>query len=178
MSSRRPLLVKKVTRTRPALLLVLSVGIPGAVAAPPLDGWTPTATQERRTGSEGETDRLLEERALVIFGADTVDAEVARSADDRSRGLMFRDELAEGTGMLFVFPDLRRRSFWMRDTRLALDLAFIDEDLRVVAIEQLEPESLDSHESPGPVAYALEVPQGWFAQRGIEVGAVAEIVFR
>lgn len=117
------------------------------------------------------------ERAWVIFGADTVVAELAKTDAERSRGLMFRDNLPDGTGMLFVFPDVRERSFWMRETYIPLDVAFMDSNFTVVDIQSMEPESTEAHTSAHPAAYALEVPQGWFAARGIEVGAVAEVVF-
>ena len=62
--------------------------------------------------------------AWVIFGADTVLAEVAASADEREQGLMYRDDVPDGTGMLFVFPDVSVRSFWMANTYVPLDIAF------------------------------------------------------
>jgi uncharacterized membrane protein (UPF0127 family) len=113
----------------------------------------------------------------VVFGADTVLAEVARTAQQRQQGLMYREELPEGTGMLFVFDRVEIRSFWMQNTYIALDIAFIDQDQRIVDIQAMEPQSSDLHESPAPALFALEVPQGWFAARGIGVGAAAEIVF-
>ena len=104
-------------------------------------------------------------------------AEVARTAQQRQQGLMYREELPEGTGMLFVFDRVEIRSFWMQNTYIALDIAFIDQDQRIVDIQAMEPQSSDLHESPAPALFALEVPQGWFAARGIGVGAAAEIVF-
>jgi hypothetical protein len=121
--------------------------------------------------------RPLPGRAWVVFGADTVQAEVARTDDERARGLMYRDDLPDGTGMLFVFPDQSIRSFWMQDTQVALDIAFIDASFRVVDIQHMEPLTTDRHESPAPIMYALEVPRGWFEAQGIEVGATAEVIF-
>ena len=115
--------------------------------------------------------------AWVIFGADTVTVEVARSAEERAQGLMYRDELPAGTGMLFVFPENQVRSFWMQNTFVALDIAFLDSELRIVDIQQMEPETDDMHESRAPAMFALEVPKGWFAEHGIEVGDRAEVVF-
>ncbi|MGW8268448.1 MAG: DUF192 domain-containing protein, partial [Longimicrobiales bacterium] len=54
--------------------------------------------------------------AWVIFGVDTVRAELARTADERERGLMYRETLEGGRGMLFIFPDSQIRSFWMQNT--------------------------------------------------------------
>lgn len=124
-------------------------------------------------GSPGQNAAI----ALVIFGADTVRAEVARSSAERSRGLMYRETLADGTGMIFVFDDAAERSFWMQNTYVALDIAFIDETLRILNIEQMEARTEDLHDSQGPAKYALEVPKGWFAKKGIRAGATAKIVF-
>ena len=119
----------------------------------------------------------LRNEALVIFGSDTVRAEIARTPAERARGLMERDTLPPGRGMLFVFEDLDVRSFWMGNTYIALDIAFIDADLRIVDIQAMEPLTTDSHVSRFPAMFALEVPQGWFQEHGIGVGSVAKIVF-
>lgn len=116
-------------------------------------------------------------RAWVIFGADTVLAEVARTPDERAQGLMYRENLPEGEGMFFVFPDTQTRSFWMSNTFIALDIAYLDAELRIVDIQPMEPETTESHPSAKPAMFALEVPMGWFAEQGIEVGAQARVVF-
>jgi hypothetical protein len=113
----------------------------------------------------------------VIFGADTVVAEVARTPDEREQGLMYRQEVPDGSGMLFVFEEQAVRSFWMQNTYVALDIAFLDVSLAVIDIQQMEPQTTDSHESAGPAMFALEVPKGWFAAHGVKVGDVAQIVF-
>ena len=115
--------------------------------------------------------------AWVIFGADTVVAEVAATAEERSEGLMYRDEVPDGTGMLFVFQDSAVRSFWMANTYVALDIAYLDPSFRVVDIMGMEPLVTESYVSRAPAMYGLEVRQGWFAEQGIEVGDQAEIVF-
>lgn len=115
--------------------------------------------------------------AWVIFGADTVLAEVARTPDERAQGLMYRENLPKGQGMFFVFPDSQTRSFWMSNTFIPLDIAYIDAELRIVDIQAMEPETTDSHPSAKPAMFALEVPLGWFAEMGIDVGAQATVVF-
>ena len=115
--------------------------------------------------------------AWVILGADTVTAEVAASAEERRQGLMYREELPDGTGMLFVFPDEAVRSFWMQNTYIALDIAFLDSRTRIVDIKQMEPESTELHDSSAPSMFALEVRKGWLEENGIRVGLQAEIVF-
>jgi len=116
-------------------------------------------------------------QAWMIFGVDTVQAEVARTPAEREQGLMYRESLAKGRGMLFVFPDSQIRSFWMKDTFIPLDIAYLDAELRIVSILPMEPESMDSVSSGQPAMFALEVPVGWFAERGIVVGAQARVVF-
>lgn len=115
--------------------------------------------------------------AWVIFGADTVVAEVARTPEERAEGLMYRQELPDGVGMLFVFDDNQVRSFWMQNTYVALDIAFLDPAFTVVDIQQMAPLTTDPHESTAPAMFALEVRQGWFAEKGIAVGARAQVAF-
>jgi uncharacterized membrane protein (UPF0127 family) len=114
--------------------------------------------------------------AWVIFTSDTVRAEVARTPEEREQGLMFRESLEKGRGMLFIFPDAQIRSFWMRNTLLPLDIAYIDENLRIVDIQAMTPGSEDLHPSAEPAMFALEVPQGWFREKGIGVGSTARLV--
>lgn len=90
---------------------------------------------------------------------------------------MYRDELPDGTGMLFIFEQSEVRSFWMSNTYLALDIAYMDLSYNIVDIQQMEPLTTTPHESNRPAMFALEVRQGWFAEHGIGVGSTAEVVF-
>lgn len=115
--------------------------------------------------------------ALIIFGSDTVRAEVARSPEQRQRGLMFRNEVPEGTGMLFVFDRAEIQGIWMKDTYVPLDVAFLDPSLTILNIEPLQPLDLTTKRSRGPALLALEVRQGWFGDHGINPGTRARIEF-
>ena len=115
--------------------------------------------------------------AWVVFGADTVVAEVASLPAQREAGLMNRDAVPDGTGMLFVFPDSEYRSFWMKDTRVPLDIAFFDDRYRIAGIKQMQAMDESLTDSDAPTALVLEVRQGWFAERGIARGAEATVVF-
>jgi uncharacterized protein len=126
------------------------------------------------TGSEA---RPPAGRAWVIFGADTVVAEVAATAQEREQGLMYREDVPDGTGMLFVFQDNQERAFWMANTYVPLDIAYMDPSFRVVDIIQMEPLVTETYPSSAPAMYALEVRQGWFGEQDIGVGAQAQIVF-
>ncbi len=115
--------------------------------------------------------------AWVIFGADTVVAEVAATPDERAQGLMYRDNVPDGTGMLFVFQDSQPRSFWMANTYIPLDIAYMNPSYRIVDIIAMEPLVTDSYPSDAPAMFALEVRQNWFAEHGITVGSQASIIF-
>ena len=115
--------------------------------------------------------------AWVIFDADTVVAEVADTPEARQQGLMFRESLNPGEGMLFVFETELPHAFYMRNTLIPLDIAWLNESQVIVDIQQMEPQTEDLHTPVQPALYAVEVPQGWFAEEGVEVGDLARIVF-
>lgn len=115
--------------------------------------------------------------AWVVFDADTVLAEVASTPEERSEGLMYREEVPDGTGMLFVFQDSQMRSFWMANTYVPLSVAYLDPAYRIVDIVEMEPLVTDGYPSRAPAMFALEVRQGWFAEHGIGVGDEAQITF-
>lgn len=117
------------------------------------------------------------EHVWVIFGSDSVRAEVARTAPQRERGLMLRESVPDDTGMLFVFPEAEVQGVWMKDTYVPLAAAFMDERFTVLSIEQLEPEDLTVKYSEDPVRYVLEVPQGWFEAHGVTPGDRPTVVF-
>lgn len=161
-------------------LLVIIAGCADADAVP-ADG---AATAERSAATVASSDAVDDGKryppagyAWVIYGADTVVAEVAASAEERAEGLMYRDEVPDGTGMLFVFPDSQPRAFWMANTYVALDIAYMDPAYRIVDIIAMEPLVTDSYPSRAPAMFGLEVRQGWFAEQGIAIGEQAEIVF-
>ena len=154
--------VTSALKVLPVLLLIAigcaaSAGDP-ELAAPPQER-APTASGPAGSGT-----------ALLIFRNDTVRAEVAGTPGERSQGLMGRQQVPDGTGMLFVFTEEENRSFWMRNTLVSLDIAFMDSEFRVVDIQTMEARSEDFHDSRQPAMYALEVPKGWFAAHGVRIG--------
>src|SRR5689334_19875478 len=104
-------------------------------------------------------------------GIHNIVAEVARTPDERSTGLMFREALGTNEGMLFVFEHPEQQCFWMKNTLIPLSVAFVADDGAIVNIEHMKPRTLDSHCSARPVRYVLEMSEGWFAKRGIKPGA-------
>ena len=101
----------------------------------------------------------------LSVGLNLITAEVAKDNASRQVGLMHRKALASNHGMLFVFDFRATQCMWMRNTLVPLSVAFIGDDGRIVNIEDMQPKTEDSHCSATPVRYALEMPQGWFAQR-------------
>lgn len=97
--------------------------------------------------------------------------EVADEEEERSRGLMFRRDLPTERGMLFIFEDTARRGFWMQNTPLPLDLIFIAESGRVVAIREGVPFSEEVIAPIYPVRFVLELHKGTAAASGIRIGA-------
>jgi uncharacterized membrane protein (UPF0127 family) len=97
--------------------------------------------------------------------------ELARTDPERMRGLMFRQALPQGRGMLFLFEHSEKLKFWMKNTYIPLDMIFIDEGMKVVYVEEnAEPLTLNPRGPEGDSRYVLEVPGGWAQAHGVEPG--------
>jgi uncharacterized protein len=97
--------------------------------------------------------------------------EIADTPQAWENGLMFRDSLPEDRGMIFMFEQPKKASFWMKNTKIPLSIAFIDSAGNILEIKSMNP--LDETVIPSKsdqVAYALEVNQGWFSRHGISSG--------
>jgi len=115
----------------------------------------------------------LEKRELVIegkAGSVTLTAELALTPAQREQGLMYRKELKDGEGMLFIFQSDQVLSFWMKNTLIPLSIAYISHDGRILEIYDMQPQNLNPVHSSRSVRYALEVPQGWFTRAGLAPG--------
>ena len=99
-----------------------------------------------------------------------VTAEIADTEETRNRGFMEREQIPDGTGMLFVFERDQILSFWMKNTPHPLSIAYIDSTGKIRNIYHMTPFSMANWTSTVSVRYALEVPQGWFEKEGIVVG--------
>lgn len=110
----------------------------------------------------------------LTIGPHKVTAEVAATPEERATGLMNRFSLQPDSGMLFMFERAEPLAFWMKNTFIPLSIAFIAADGKIINIEDMKPQSEDSHWSKGPALYALEMKKGWFAERGIGPGAVVK----
>ena len=96
---------------------------------------------------------------------------VAQTPEQLSTGLMFRKTMGTNDGMLFVFDEPGQQCFWMKNTLLPLSVAFIDDTGTVANIDDMKPQTLDSHCSTRPVRFVLEMNVGWFEKRGIKAGS-------
>lgn len=109
-------------------------------------------------------------RVKLSAGMHQIDAQVASTTEQRMTGLMHRKEMPQHEGMLFVFEYASQQCFWMKNTLLPLSIAFIADDGRIVNIEEMKAQTLDSHCSAEPVRYVLEMNKGWFAKKGVKAG--------
>ncbi len=134
---------------------------------------------EGASGSSSQPDSAaprgeLRTVAINASGGDEVEVrvEIADEPSEQSRGLMNRTALGEDRGMLFVFDSESTLSFWMRNTLIPLSVAYIDSEGRIVDIQKMEPldDEPPQYVSAEPAQYALEVNQGFFEERGVEVG--------
>jgi len=137
----------------PIILLVLSMLTPRAEACP------------------------LELPATTIsINGNRLIVELAQTTQSRICGLSRRAALDEDRGMLFVYPNSGRRSFWMKDTWIPLAIAFLDEAGKIINIEIMTPnQTRERYRSRLPATYALEVNQGWFKLHGVKEGDRVEM---
>ncbi|MDR1661171.1 MAG: DUF192 domain-containing protein [Azoarcus sp.] len=109
-------------------------------------------------------------QAGLRLGGQGVEVEVAANDEARQLGLMYRGKLPEDRGMVFVFPPGLRICMWMKNTLIPLSVAFIDREGRILDIENMMPQSEESHCAAKQARYALEMNQGWFAKHGVKAG--------
>jgi uncharacterized membrane protein (UPF0127 family) len=110
-------------------------------------------------------------RIQIGAGMYLIDTQVALKPEQRQIGLMFRKEMPQGEGMLFVFEQPGMQCFWMKNTLLPLTAAFVKDDGTITNLADMKPQTTDSHCSTEPVRYVLEMNVGWFAKKGIKAGS-------
>ncbi len=110
------------------------------------------------------------QRVKITAGMHQLSAQVAQTPEQRQIGLMFRKEMPQAEGMLFVFEQPSQQCFWMKNTMLPLTAAFVADDGTIVNLEDMKPQTTESHCSLKPVRYVLEMNQGWFAKKGVKAG--------
>ncbi len=127
-----------------------------------------------QAGEEAQDYRLEGDTFPIRVAGIEIQVEIADDEAERSRGLMFRESLSENEGMLFVYESSRPLGFWMRNTLIPLDIAYIDEQGRIVDIQTMQPKDDTTHWSKADAMYALEMNAGWFEANGITTGALVE----
>jgi uncharacterized membrane protein (UPF0127 family) len=110
-------------------------------------------------------------RVTITAGLYKIDAQVAQTEAQQEYGLMFRREMPQSEGMVFVFDKPSTQCFWMKNTILPLTAAFIADDGRIVNLADMQPQTENTHCSTEPVRFVLEMNQGWFARKGIKAGS-------
>ncbi len=169
----------KIWKLAAVILVLLPAGCGGtqdsqAQRTSPASSTTSEETEETTSEPSG-----LRTVAIDASGGDrvVVRVEIANNFFEQARGLMHRTTLGEDRGMLFVYPDERPLSYWMKNTLIPLSIAYIDAEGRITDILDMKP--LDDrpphYVSPEPVRYALEVNKGFFKERGVKVGDHAEL---
>jgi uncharacterized membrane protein (UPF0127 family) len=121
--------------------------------------------------AQAQTPQSNLPRVRLTAGMYQIDAQVAQTPEQREIGLMFRKEMPQSEGMIFVFEQPATQCFWMKNTLLPLTAAFIADDGRIVNLEDMQPMTENSHCSKEPVRFVLEMNQGWFAHKNIKEGA-------
>ncbi|HJV74061.1 MAG TPA: DUF192 domain-containing protein [Noviherbaspirillum sp.] len=107
-------------------------------------------------------------------GIHVIKAEVAAREAERQQGLMYREKMGPNEGMVFLFNAPAGVCMWMKNTLIPLSVAFIDDSGKIVNIEDMQPQTTESHCAKKPVRYALEMNLGWFKQKNIKPGTVIE----
>jgi uncharacterized membrane protein (UPF0127 family) len=110
-------------------------------------------------------------RTQITAGMYLINAQVAATPEQRATGLMYRQQMPSGEGMLFAFEQAAQQCFWMKNTLLPLTAAFVADDGTIVNLADMKPLSTESHCSSKPVRYVLEMNQGWFGQKGLKAGS-------
>jgi len=103
-------------------------------------------------------------------GSKTYTLEVANTEDSRTRGLMRRDSMPADHGMIFVFKEPQKLAFWMKNTRIPLDIVYIDANAKVDSVKQMQPYVETGIWSEGPIQWAIELNQGQAKEAGVKAG--------
>ncbi|HUO57393.1 MAG TPA: DUF192 domain-containing protein [bacterium] len=106
----------------------------------------------------------------IKIAGKNITVEIANKAATRETGLMFREGMADNTGMLFVFKEPQQLYFWMKNTPIPLSIAFVDEKGAILNILEMPPMTESTFPSKGAAKYALEMNSGWFLKNGVKSG--------
>ena len=128
------------------------------------------STQVSAQGTPQGSPQINLQRASLSAGMHLIQVQLAQNFEQRQIGLMWRKEMPQNEGMLFIFEQPSVQCFWMRNTLLPLTAAFVADDGTIVNLIDMKPMSDDSHCSTKPVRFVLEMNLAWFAKRNIQAG--------
>ena len=156
-------------RTATCVADAMSFGAAACGASP----YTAIGTASGRRRRPAGTLRAMNlPRIVLTTEGHRIDALVARSEEDRAQGLMECTSLGADEGMLFIHDEPIEACFWMKNTPLDLSIAFVDDDGKVLNVEEMSAGSLEGICAVGLARFVLEMNKGWFAQRGISSGSI------
>ena len=118
-------------------------------------------------------------RTKLSIGGKKIDVYLAESLEERAEGLMYvqDNDLKADEGMFFVFEEESYLVFWMKNTYIPLDIAFIDKNGKIVNIKTMKPHDQSQYASDKPAKFALEMKAGWFEKNNIKAGDMADVSF-
>lgn len=125
-------------------------------------------------GKSGAPQSNLATTQMAI-GRKTYTLEIARTAAERNKGLMERDSMPDDHGMIFLFPEAQEQHFWMKNTRIALDIVYVGSDGKVVSVHHMDPYKRDTIPSDGPAQFAIELNAGQAAAAEVRAGHTVNI---
>ena len=148
-----------------------------------LGGCGKTSSESKATGAGGASEAVdsrvptkAQAKLATIklwIGPEEMNAEMAVTEIQERTGMMFRTNMAENEGMIFVFPMPQRAEFWMKNTILPLSAAYIDPEGQVLEIHDFQPHDTNSvNAATDNIQYVLETTQGWFKRHNIKEGTV------
>lgn len=150
-----------------------------SLGANPSEGKKPAVVQTDITAEDFVMPALPKGKVVLedkLGGHHRVEVEIAHTLTARTRGMMWRTQLSDEKGMLFIFRGVRHLSFWMKNTLIPLDLIYIDEDMKIIGfVERAEPKSLQPRSVELPGTYVLEVRSGYVRDHALKVGTKVEM---
>jgi uncharacterized membrane protein (UPF0127 family) len=135
-------------------------GFPGACREPVKPGGTAAAASDP---------------VVVLIGGQPFRLEVVATEGSRQLGLMYRTTMPADAGMVFVFREVKEQKFWMKNTKIPLDIIYLDAAGRVISVKQMAPLDETGVQSDGPARYAIELNQGTAARVGVKVGDLIDL---
>jgi uncharacterized membrane protein (UPF0127 family) len=147
--------------TMSAKSLLSPFSLPSLIAILALVGFGLAQAQKPQTGLP---------RTALSIGMYRLDVQLATTSEQHATGLMFRTDMPQHEGMLFIFERPAQQCFWMKNTLIPLAAAFLADDGTIVNIAEMKAQALTSHCSEKPVRYVLEMNAGWFAKKGLKAG--------